>query len=308
MGWYPKKVDISSTVSLSEAELTMLDAVTPGTTAAGKVVTTAAGTNKVAALDITDLKVGGTSVTATAAELNYNDHGVGAAVPGTAVASKTAILGATKNLDTIATADLKLGAAGAEVSVTATAAELNYNDRAGGVGVAEASKTAVLGANKNLDEFHTAALYLGAGAGTLVGSTAAQIDAAVAGTPLVYRTQHLAAAVEAGGAVCVPAVAGKQFQVLNLCMRAYGGNAANATTIEITEETAGTVFLSHVVADMTSGTWVGQVGGTVVITGMTNGGMTSAANKALVLSATGGTGLDTCTGVDVIVCGYYTTA
>jgi hypothetical protein len=70
MSWYPKKVDISSTVSLSEAELTMLDAVTPGTTAAGKVVTTAAVTNKVAALDITDLKIGGTSVTATAAQLN----------------------------------------------------------------------------------------------------------------------------------------------------------------------------------------------------------------------------------------------
>lgn len=238
---------------LSSAELAMLDGVTPGTTAAGKVVTTAAGTNKVAALDITDLKVGGTSV-------------------------------------------------------SATAAELNYNDRAGAVGVAEASKTAVLGANKNLDEFHTAALYLGAAAGTLLGSTAAQIDAAVAGTPLVYRTRHLAAAVESGGAVCVPAVAGEQFQVLNLCMRAYGGNAANATTIEITEETAGTVFLSHVVADMTSGAWVNQVGGTVVITGMTAGGLTSAANKALVLSATGGTGLDTCTGVDVIVCGYYTTA
>jgi hypothetical protein len=95
---------------------------------------------------------------------------------------------------------------------------------------------------------------------------------------------------------------------MDIMFRAYGGNAANATTVELTEETAGTVFMSHVVADMTSGTWVGTVGGTVVITGMTAGGLTSAANKALVLSATGGTGLDTCTGVDVIVVGYYTTA
>lgn len=141
-----------------------------------------------------------------------------------------------------------------------------------------------------------------------IGSSAAQVDAAVAGTPLVYRTQHLAAAVEAGTGVCVPAVASKQFKIIDLMMRAYGGNAANATTVEITDESAGAVFLSHVVADMTAGTWVHQVGGTVVKTAMTAGGITATANKAVKVSATGGAGLDTCTGIDVIVVGYYTTA
>lgn len=59
--------------------------------------------------------------------------------------------------------------------LTASATELNYND---GVtpGTAAASKTAILGATKNLDEFHTAALYLGAAAGTLVSSTAAELN------------------------------------------------------------------------------------------------------------------------------------
>jgi len=68
--------------------------------------------------------------------------------------------------------------------ITALAAEVN---QLGGVaaGVAAASKVAVLGANKNLDEFHTAALYLGAAAGTLLTPTAAEINvlaAVIAGT------------------------------------------------------------------------------------------------------------------------------
>ncbi|MBI4800639.1 MAG: hypothetical protein HY794_18265 [Desulfarculus sp.] len=64
----------------------------------------------------------------------------------------------------------------AMTGLTATAAEINKN---AGVtaGTAAASKTAVLGADKNLDEFHTAALYLGAGAGAQVTATAAEINA-----------------------------------------------------------------------------------------------------------------------------------
>jgi len=67
----------------------------------------------------------------------------------------------------------------APVSTTSSTAELNFNDGPT-AGVTMASKTAVLGANKELDEFHTAALYLGAAAGTLVTATAAEINAKVA--------------------------------------------------------------------------------------------------------------------------------
>jgi hypothetical protein len=59
-------------------------------------------------------------LTATAEELNCNDG----SVAGTAVASKALVLGADKNVDVLAVADLKLGAA-AGTSVIATAAELN---------------------------------------------------------------------------------------------------------------------------------------------------------------------------------------
>jgi len=238
-----------------------------------------------------------------ATELGYL-NGVTA---GTALASHAAVLGANKNLDEFHTAALYLGA-GAGTAVTATAAQLNRT-AVTTPGTAEASKAAILGANKNLDEFHTAALYLGAGAGTLVGSTAAQIDAAVAGTPLVYRTTVTAAQINAGVTPVVPAVAGKRFQVMHISMAATlgGGNVTGPTTVEVVEETAGTVFLSHVTADLTDGTWHNLVTGTPVITGITAGGMTSADNKALLVTCTGGTPYATSSGLDVIVVGYYTT-
>ncbi len=113
-------------------------------------------------------------VTASAEELNFLDT----SVAGTAVASKALVLGADKNIDTLAIADggLKLGA-GAGTAVTATAAQLNRT-AVTTAGTAEASKVAVLGANKNLDTLVVAdgGLYLGAGAGTQVNATAAELN------------------------------------------------------------------------------------------------------------------------------------
>lgn len=72
-------------------------------------------------------------VTASAAELNLLDG----SVAGTAVASKALALGATKNVDVLAVADLKLGP-DAGTSLTATAAEIN---KLHGAGAAIASGT-----------------------------------------------------------------------------------------------------------------------------------------------------------------------
>jgi hypothetical protein len=69
------------------------------------------------------------------------------------------------------------------LGTSASAAELNQLD-AVTAGTAAASKAAVLGADKELDEFHTAALYLGAAAGTLITATAAEINAQVAAAGL----------------------------------------------------------------------------------------------------------------------------
>lgn len=68
------------------------------------------------------------ATTASAAELNL----INGSVAGTAVASKALVLGANKNVDVLAVADLKLGA-GAGTSVTATAAELNKLASAGAI-------------------------------------------------------------------------------------------------------------------------------------------------------------------------------
>lgn len=102
--------------------------------------------------------------------------GFGAA--GVATASKGLVLGVSKNVDTlvIAASGLKIGA-GAGTAVTTTAAELNVN--AGVVaGTSSASKTAVLGANKNLDilALPVSGLKIGAGAGTAVTSSAAELN------------------------------------------------------------------------------------------------------------------------------------
>jgi hypothetical protein len=309
MSWYPKKVDISPTVSLSEAELTVLDGITAGTVTGSKavVVNSTKDIGDFRNLDAQNIDAGAADGTEGTVDVfpttaskgkitiqcadNTTDHALIITNEALNGASKTATFPAVTGYVAESTAALTL----AEVDV--------LQDVTPGTTAAGKVVTTAAGTNK-VAALDITDLKIG---GTSVGSTAAQLDAAVAGTPLIYRTNHLTAAVEAGGAVVVPAVAGKKFKVLDLMMRANGGNAANATTIEITEESAGTVFLSHVVADMTSGTWVHQVGGTVVITGMTAGGLTGTANKGLHLSATGGAGLDTCTSVDVIVTGYYTT-
>jgi len=107
--------DFSFKTPLSSA----YDGITPGTVIASKAVITDAS-NKVNTLDITTPKIGGTTVTSSAAELNLIDN----SVAGTAVASKALVLGTNKNVDVLAIADLKLGA-GAGTSVTASAVELN---------------------------------------------------------------------------------------------------------------------------------------------------------------------------------------
>lgn len=108
------------------------------------------------------IKIAGTTITSTAAELNVLD-GVTAtyaeinlldgSVAGTSVASKVLTLGATKNTDSldvgyinITVAKLYIGA----VAVTSTAAELNKLD-AVTAGTTSASLALVVGTGKDLD-------------------------------------------------------------------------------------------------------------------------------------------------------------
>lgn len=106
-------------------------------------MSTTAGVLVDSLVDAETLEIGDVAVTATAAEVNLI-HG---SVAGTAVASKAAVLGANKNLDTLVIADggLYLGA-GAGTAVSATAAQLNTLASVT-AGTGAASKAIVLDAN-----------------------------------------------------------------------------------------------------------------------------------------------------------------
>lgn len=134
-------------------------------------------------LETDTLIVDGTTISST--EIAFLD-GVTA---GTVTASKAVVVDANKHIDTIVIADggLKLGAT-TGTAVTSTADELNLVD--GSIaGTAVASKAAVLGANKNLDTLVIAdsGLFLGAGAGTAVTRTAAQINLLTQGVAAGYK-------------------------------------------------------------------------------------------------------------------------
>lgn len=155
------------------------------------------GIVEVDALTVTNtLTVSGTVINAT--EIAFLD-GVTA---GTVTASKAVVVDANKRIDTIVIADggLKLGAAGgtavtstaAELNildgVTATAAELNLVD--GSVaGTTVASKALVVGANKETDvlALPVSGLKIGAGAGTAVDRTAAELNLLTQGVAAGYK-------------------------------------------------------------------------------------------------------------------------
>lgn len=108
-------------VTADANEVNLADGSIAGTSVASKLL--CLGANKetdVLVLPVSGLKIGagaGTAMDCTAAELNKN-NGVTA---GTAAASKTAVLGAAKNLDTLAVALCSVGAAGIETGLTAHA-------------------------------------------------------------------------------------------------------------------------------------------------------------------------------------------
>lgn len=90
------------------------------------------------------------------------------------------------HFDKIAANTLSIGGNGTEADITASAAEIN---KLAGVvaGTATASKAAVLGTNKNLDVLAVADLKLGAGAGTSITPTAAQINLLAQGVAAGYK-------------------------------------------------------------------------------------------------------------------------
>lgn len=96
-------VQLEALTDLGTTELGYLNNVTAGVAAASKAVVLDTG-GAINELKIDTLYITDTAVTATAAEVNWND---GSTV-GVAVASKTAVLGASKDLDTLGVGNFKV--------------------------------------------------------------------------------------------------------------------------------------------------------------------------------------------------------
>ena len=190
----------------------------------------------------------GSTLTATAAELNFNHT---AASAGTAVASKTAVLGAYRNIDYLSfpAGGLHIGT-NAGTSVTATAAELNVLHSVT-AGTAAASSAAVLGSGRNLDFLQfgattTAALTHGG------GTDATPLSTSAAGSNfLAYYTKSTATSGDSRG-----------LYLKHRIMGAGGsGEAARFLTLidDVAVAVGGTVNGAHIGLEVTSD---GSISGT----------------------------------------------
>ena len=140
------------------------------------------------------LKLGGTTVTSTGAELNLVDG----SSAGTIVNSKAVIYSSGGQVN-----GTTLAIAGTEI--TATAAELNYNDTGAAVGTVVASKTVTADANKDVASLRNLTLTGELDAATLDISGNADIDGTLEAD--VLTVDGVAAKVAGLETIYVPAVA-----------------------------------------------------------------------------------------------------
>lgn len=199
-------------------------------------------TSSAAEVNITD------GVTATAAELNYNDI----TTLGTGAASKAVVLDSGDDYTWPATGVLTYGVLKdpAATTLTATAAELNYNDITT-LGTGAASKAVVLDSGEDYTWPATGILKTGVMkdvAGTTLGATHAEINNAA---DVSARTQELTAS----GAV----TAGKQSVELNhatVVIAATIADAVNHQGLFIAKDTSATGTAAHTLT-LTAGTFNG---------------------------------------------------
>jgi len=179
--------ELAALDSIGAADLAKIDGITNGTQAAGKAVVADANVNT-GVSKITALHIGATGsetqVTATAAELNYNDI----AVLGTGAASKTVVLDTGEDYTWPATGILTYGVLKdpAATTLTATVAELNYNDIAA-LGTGAASKAVVLDSGEDYTWPNTGVLTLGVLATAVEASEHAAGAIGTAVAPATYR-------------------------------------------------------------------------------------------------------------------------
>jgi len=127
-----------------------------------------------------EVKLNGTAVFSTpglgltAAELSVLD---GAGPGGTPVASKAQIADANQNIGAVKATSVSIGATGAEVSITATPAEIDLLAGAGPGGTPVASKAQIADANQNIGAVKATSVSIGAtGAEVALTATPAELN------------------------------------------------------------------------------------------------------------------------------------
>ncbi len=183
------------------------------------------------------LRIAGTALTATAAQVNR----LTVTTAGTVEASKVVVVGASRDVDFLMATSLRLDA----TTLTVTGAQLN-RAAVTTTGTVEASKVVVVGANKEIDTLVIAdsGLKLGAGAGTAVTATAAQLNRAAVTTVGV---------LEASKVLVVDAT--KKIDTLDIATPLLNG-----TTVTITAANLNKAVVS-------TGAGIAITGGEVALTG-----------------------------------------
>ena len=238
-----------TSLTATAAELNCTHGVVAGTCSAGKFVLVDSssniaglGTVSATSLAATNLSLGGTSVTASAAQLNYlagvtagtaanskalvlNSSG---AVSGIGSLSATTLTGTSVSATALSVGGTLVSATGGELSIlhgcTASAAQLNY---VSGVtaGTAAASKALTTDASVNvagINSLSTSALVLG---GTSVASTAAELNllhGVTAGTAAASKALTADASVNVAG-----------INSLSTSALTLGGTAVSSTAAEL---------------------------------------------------------------------------
>ena len=224
-------------VVVSTTDVGYIDGITPGTAAVDKAVVLTTG-KVIDTIDITALKIGGTAVTSTGAELNYVD-----VTAGTSAASKAIVLDSNSKINAIDITALTIGG----TAVTATAAQLNFN--AVTAGTSAASKAIVLDSNSKINAIDITALTLN---GTAVGATAAEInkrcdDSAMVdvltGAGAISTTVAETALVTTAADALTLAAATVPGLIKTIAMRTDGGDGTLAST-NIVGQSAGSTSIT----------------------------------------------------------------
>lgn len=249
-----------------------------------------------------DVKIDGSSleaelkavdgITAVAADIDK----LSGVTPGTAAASKAAILGTKKELNEFHTAKLYLGAA-AGTEITATADEINILD---GVTATAAELNKLAGTSANVTQANLDAL-------TGAGETALHSHA-VPSTVVQNTRQRVAIGDINTGATILPAIEGKAYRIIDIALVAYGGNLAateEATGVAVsgTQSAAPVALYTVPIASLTQSALIHSscAGSTAFLLADGASFMANDANTPITVQAVGGSDLITATGIDVII-------